>query len=392
MDEDAFLLELVAQQSRDLHRDTVVVGDTVMVVCDTIWQHYPHPLCIPLMYVPQMRSLSDTTSEDRYSIANIRRNALRYITRNHANLYVSVSDPNRLKSIEIGTTKVQRAIIKDMEEDKLDAARAIRDASSPWKREANLSLQMTQNYATENWHQGAANAFSLLWASKAFANYKKGNISWENNAEWRMGISTVSEDTLRKMNTTDDIFLIYSKFGYQVHDKWYVALFTEFRTNFFPNYKKNSTQLNTTFLTPIRYSVGVGVDYKPLEGLSVNLSPATYKLVYANLADATRVDVAEYGIEAGKNMLNEIGSSLRVEWKWKPLREIELETKFYFFTNYKQIETEMEIDVDFIINRYLSTKLILHPRYDGTIEKVTNQKSKLQFKELISVGFSHTFR
>ena len=392
MDEDAFLLELVAQQSRDLHRDTVVVGDTVMVVCDTIWQHYPHPLCIPLMYVPQMRSLSDTTSEDRYSIANIRRNALRYITRNHANLYVSVSDPNRLKSIEIGTTKVQRAIIKDMEEDKLDAARAIRDASSPWKREANLSLQMTQNYATENWHQGAANAFSLLWASKALANYKKGNISWENNAEWRMGLSTVSEDTLRKMNTTDDIFLIYSKLGYQVHDKWYVALFTEFRTNFFPNYKKNSTQLNTTFLTPIRYSVGVGVDYKPLEGLSVNLSPATYKLVYANLADATRVDVAEYGIEAGKNMLNEIGSSLRVEWKWKPLREIELETKFYFFTNYKQIETEMEIDVDFIINRYLSTKLILHPRYDGTIEEVTNQKSKLQFKELISVGFSHTFR
>ena len=393
VDEDAFLLELVAQQSRDLHRDTVVVGDSVMVVCDTIWQHYPHPLCIPLMYVPPtIRSLTDTTSEDRYSIANIRRNALRYITRNHANLYVAVSDTNRLKSVEIGTTKVQRAIVKDMEEDKLDAARAIRDASSPWKREANLSLQMTQNYATENWHQGAANAFSLLWASKALANYKKGNISWENNAEWRMGVSTVSEDTLRKMNTTDDIFLIYSKFGYQVHDKWYVALFTEFRTNFFPNFKKNSTQLNTTFLTPIRYSVGIGVDYKPLEGLSVNLSPATYKLVYANLADATRVDVAEYGIEAGKNMLNEVGSSLRVEWKWKPLREIELETKFYFFTNYKQIETELEIDVDFIINRYLSTKLILHPRYDGTIEQVTNQKSKLQFKELISVGFSHTFR
>ena len=150
--------------------------------------------------------------------------------------------------------------------------------------------------------------------------------------------------------------------------------------------------MNTTFLTPIRYTLGIGVDYKPLEGLSVNLSPATYKLVYANLVDAARVDVAEYGIVTDKNMLNEIGSSLRVEWKWKPLREIELETRFYFFTNYKQIETELEIDVDFIINRYLSAKLILHPRYDGTIEEVTNQKSKLQFKELISVGFAHTFR
>ena len=64
----------------------------------------------------------------------------------------------------------------------------------------------------------------------------------------------------------------------------------------------------------------------------------------------------------------------------------------YFFTNYKQIETEVELDIDFIINRYLSAKLMLHPRYDGTIEDVTDTKEKLQFKELISVGFSHTFR
>ena len=393
VDEDALLLELVAQQSRELHRDSIMLGDSVLVVCDTIWKSYPHPLCVPLMYVPApMRSLRDTTPEDRYSIAAIRANARRYITTHCADLYTSVSDPDRLKEVALGTTKIRRATVKKLERDKLEASRALHKNSSPWRTEANLSLQLTQNYATENWHQGAANAFSMLWAAKAFANYKKNNISWENNAEWRMGVSTVSEDTLRKMNTTDDIFLIYSKLGYQVHAQWYVALFTDFRTNFFPNFKKNSTQMNATFLTPIRYTVGIGVDYKPLKDLSINLSPATYKLVYANISDATRVDVSEYGIEPGKNILNEIGSSVRVEWKWKPLREIELETRFYFFTNYKQIETELEIDVDFIINRYLSAKLILHPRYDGTIEEVTNQKSKLQFKELISVGFAHTFR
>ena len=118
VDEDAFLLELVAQQSRDLHRDTLLVGDTVMVVCDTIWEHYPHPLCIPLMYVPlPIRSLNDTTADDSYSIAAIRRNALRHITRYHADLYTSVSDPKRLNAVKIGTTKVQRAIVKDIEED-----------------------------------------------------------------------------------------------------------------------------------------------------------------------------------------------------------------------------------------------------------------------------------
>lgn len=390
---DVLLLELVAQQGRELHRDTLVMHDSVVVVCDTMWKRYPHPLCLPLMYVPELLpSLSDTTPKNPYSIAAIRRNARRYITMYHADLYTAVSDPNRLKDVEIGHGKVQRAIVRDIQEDALDAARALRDMNSPWRRQANLSLQLTQNYATENWHQGAANAFAMLWAAKAFANYNKGNLSWENNAEWRVGVSTVSGDTLRKMNTTDDIFQIYSKFGYQVHKYWYVSMFADFRTNFFPNFQKNSNHLNTTFLTPIRYNMGLGIDYKPLKGLSVNISPVTYKLTYALNTDVERIDVNELGIETGNNMLNEVGSSVRVEWKWRPLREIELETKFYFFTNYKKVETELEIDVDFYINKYMSAKILLHPRYDGTVESTTDDKSRLQFKELISVGFAHTFR
>lgn len=392
VDEDAMLIEIVAQQSRDLHTfDSILIGDSVVLIDDTI-EYYPHPLCIPLMYVPEtFPPLTDTISNE-YSIATIRRNARKYILHHHADLYVSTSNPNRLKSIEIGRTKVQRAIVKDIEQDKLDAARAIRDSFSPWRKEANVSLQVTQNYATENWQQGGVNAFSLLWSAKAFAHYKKDNISWQNDAEWRVGLSTVSGDTIHKMNTTDDVFKIYSKLGYQVHKKWYVTVYADFRTNLFPSFQKNSDKMNTTFLTPIRYSMGVGVDYKPIKGLSINLSPATYKLVYANMNDPERIAVTDYGIESGKKMLNEIGSSLRVEWKWKPLREIELETKFYFFTNYKQIETELEVNIDFIINRYLSAKLMVHPRYDGTIENVTDKKEQIQFKELISVGFAHTFR
>ena len=394
VDDDAILLEIVAQQSRDLHmRDTLMLGDSAVIQYDTIWERYPHPLCIYLMYVPEnMPSLSNMVLDSPYSIASIRRNARRYITHHHADLYVSVSDSNRLKLVEIGKTRVHRAIVNDFEEKKFDAKQALRNVRSPWRKEANLSLQATQNYATDNWQQGGVNAFSMLWNAKAFANYKKDNISWQNSAEWRVGLSTVSNDTIHKLNTTDDVFQIHSKLGYQVHKKWYLTLSADLRTNLFPSYRQNSNRLNTTFLTPLRYTMGVGVDYKPIKGLSINLSPATYKLVYANLTDPKRVTVTDYGVEIGKNLLNEIGSSLRVEWKWKPLREIELETKFYFFTNYKQIETELEIDVDFIINRYLSAKLLLHPRYDGTIESVTDKKEKLQFKELISVGFSHTFR
>ena len=392
VDDDRFLLDVVAKQSLDLHMtDTLRVGDSVIVLCDTIWKHYQHPLCLPLLYAPEpIHSLTDTT--EHYSIWTIRRNALRYIRANHADLYVGVSDPTRLRKLDLGRTKVHRAEVKESKRDQLSRNRTIRNLNSPWRKQAQLSLQLTQNYATDNWYQGAVNAFSMLGNAKAYANYKGKYISWENSAEWRVGVSTVSGDSLRVMNTTDDRFQIYSKFGYQFHKKWYVSTFADFKTNLFPNYQKNSYKLNTTFLTPIRYTMGVGVDYKPIKGLNINISPATYKMVYSNIIDPAYVDVTSFGLEEGQHLLNEIGSSLRVEWKWKPIREIELETRFYFFTNYKQIEVDLEIDVDFIINRYMSAKLMLHPRYDGTIDEASGQASKLQFKEVISVGFAHTFR
>ncbi len=380
VDEDDILLELVAQQSRDIHAN------------DTLWKQYISPLCLPLVYIAEpIRSLKDTT-EDRTSLSAIRMNARQYVTTHCANLYAAVYDPSRIEVLDDEPIQIPRAIVRDIEEDQLDIARALRDRNSYWRKEINLSAQMTQNYATENWYQGAVNSFAMLTSVKGFINYKRKNLVWENTGEWRTGFSTVSGDSLRKVNTTDDIFRLSSKVGYQVHKQWYVSFSGEFRTNFWNTWRKNKRELASSFLTPIRFTLGLGVDYQPLKGLNINLSPAAYKLVYALRATPEVVDVTEYGIEEGSDILSEFGSSVRVDWKWKPLREIEMETKFYFFTNYHRVETELELDFNFIINRYLSAKVMLHPRYDSTTEIKEGRKSKLQFKELISVGFSHTFR
>ena len=381
LDEDAILLELVARQSQLLHAN------------DTIWDEYPHPLCMHLMYVPAtFPSLSDTTKYDEYTIPAIRAKARRYITTHHAHFYTAISDTNRLKSMVLEHIEVQRAMVKDLEEDRMDIERAKRYQNSPWRKELNVSLQITQNYATENWYQGAANSFAMLASAKGKLSYKKDNYSWENVGEWRAGVNTVSGDSLRIVNTTDDLFRLNSKFGYQLHKHWYLSTNVEFRTNLMNNWRKNKYELASAFMTPIRFTWGVGIDYKPIKGLDVNISPGTFKMVYAMNADPAQVNVTDYGIEQGKNIMSEFGSSVRVDWKWRPLREIIVETNFYFFTNYKRIETELEVDVDFVINRYLSAKLMLHPRYDSTVEISENRKTKIQFKEFISIGFSHTFR
>ena len=137
VDDDLLLLDLVAQQSRELHMtDTLMLGDSAIVLCDTIWKQYPHPLCLPLMYVPEIfPAILDTATRSEYSIAAIRRNALRYITTHHADLYVSISDPSRLKDVELGKTKVHRAIVKDSQQEQLNRNRAVKRNNSPWRKE-----------------------------------------------------------------------------------------------------------------------------------------------------------------------------------------------------------------------------------------------------------------
>ena len=124
--------------------------------------------------------------------------------------------------------------------------------------------------------------------------------------------------------------------------------------------------------------------------MTINFSPANYKLVHATIYDPERVTVTDFGIDDGKKTLSEFGSSLRIEAKYKPLREIELYTLLYFYTNYRQVEFDWQIECDFIINRFLSTHLTLHPRFDSTVKSTEPQH--IQFKELLSIGFNHYFR
>lgn len=309
----------------------------------------------------------------------------------------SIRTAERLLAQEIGLQtevhdiRVEKHIFRDEEEDREDIRRSIRQQYSPWFKEARTLVQFTQNYISPNWYKGGNSSLALLALLKGQIKYKKDKFVWENTGEWRMGLSTTGKaDTIHFVNVTDDLFKIYSKAGYQVYSKVYLSGYLDFQTTILPSWKANSNQVKSSFLTPIRFSVSAGVDYKPLDWMTINFSPATFKLVHATINDSARVNVTEFGIDAGRKTLSEFGSSIRLEAKYKPLRELEINTLLYFYTNYRQVEFDWQIDVDFIINRFLSTHLTLHPRFDSTVKSTEPQH--LQFKELLSIGFNHYFR
>ena len=260
---------------------------------------------------------------------------------------------------------------------------------SPWKYKANSMLQFTQNYVSKNWHQGGTQNIAILGILNGQMNYdNKKNIQWENSSEWRAGFNTVEGDTLRLFNTNDDIFKINSKLGIKAGGNWFYSGTVDFSTQLFSNYKAvNSKVMKASFLTPVRLNISAGIDYKYKKLFSLMISPISFKYIYAK--DIINVSPNLFGIKAGENVLSQFGSSFRGQFSYAPSREIQIDSKLLFYTNYEKVEVDWELVGVFAVNRYLSTRLSLNPRYDNTVIMKPGEKAKLQFKELLSFGFSY---
>lgn len=286
--------------------------------------------------------------------------------------------------------EVEKSWVKDAEEDRNDVLRAIRDLHSPWRREAVIMLQVTQNYVTNNWYQGGSSSFAGLGTAKGQISYISDQFTWENTGEWRIGGTTIANDSLHKVNTTDDMFRIYTKANLRIIPKLFASVSGELETRLLPTYRSNSNELKSGPFSPVRFNAAVGIDWKPVKGLSLSVSPLSYKVIH--IRDTARVRVTDYGLKEGQQTQHNIGSSVRLEYTWKPVREVELEMRFFTYTNYKDVEIDLEVNCDFIINRFLSARLQLHPRYDSSVIMKGDKHAKLQFRELLSIGFAHKFR
>ncbi len=348
---DDYLLELVEEQSRQLHEN-----DSIFLLA----------------------------LEEQHRLDSIRQDSIILDSLKTINKDVVVLPPS------VAKLAIKKSWIKDAEADRQDVFVAIRDYKSPWRKGATVMVQLTQNFVTKNWYQGGNTSFAMLAIAQGYINYQSNKFSWQNSGEWRGGFSTVSGDTCHKVNTSEDYFRLYSKAGYEFYKNMHSIVSAEYMMNLLPTYQENSNARKTSFATPIRFNLAAGVDFRPVKGLSVIFNPIAYKLVFA--ADTKNTNPNDFGIEQGQNKLSEFGSSVRVDYVWKPVREFKLDTRFYLYTNYDRVEVDLEANADFIINRFLTARLSLHPRYDNTIILEGDQKAKMQFKELLSIGFSHQFR
>lgn len=249
-----------------------------------------------------------------------------------------------------------------------------------------------------NWAAGGQNSLALSLYSKAFANFKKGKNTWNNSLELGFGFLDQENIGFRKSDDKIDAITQYNKL--LTNEKWSFSTFINFKSQFAKGFTfdddNEKTALISRFAAPAYLFVTVGIQYKPTNYFSVYISPLTNKNTI--VAKDDRIDETNYGLDTTKTWRFEAGSFLKLNFKKDIVKNVSLESKAEFFTNY--VENFGDIDVNWEnaivmkINKYLSANLLTQLIYDKDIDFVDSDGTvgnpRVQFKQVFGLGFSYT--
>ena len=407
----------VAQDSIPVPQpDVILDADTVFVPEDTVMVFAPLPrlMSLPQVYTnykleddwnPFAPELSNNKWMEWIDVANAvsnrsQRTVQRFMV-NHPDLvkdniafmelppkkYYGTINPSD-HSIEIHEVEIEGPESINVDVDKRH-----------WIRTFNASLQFSQAYVSPNWYQGGNNNLNVL--ANIYYNVKLNqafhpNLLFETTMQYKLGINSAPDDTLRNYSISEDLLQINSTFGIKAANHWYYSVTGQFKTQVMTSYVTNSRSVASAFLSPGELNLGLGMTYNYVSGkkkftFDASISPLSYNMKICIRPDDV-LSHATFGIDADKKYAMSVGSSAEAKLSWKIIDNISFSSRIFLFTDYGQLEADWENTLSLDINRYLTTQIYVHARYDTKTPPVENPDwKKLQLKEILSVGVTYKF-
>jgi hypothetical protein len=281
------------------------------------------------------------------------------------------------------------------------------DSIQGWKKGGVFAVNLAQTSLT-NWSAGGQNSFAVSGIFSGFANFKRNKSVWVNSLDLGYGLLKQGNTGYRK---TDDKFDFLSKYGYEAFKNFYYAALLNFKTQMAPgfNYTDVTNKISDLF-SPAFLTLALGLDYKPNTHLSAFIAPLTAKFTF--VTDQKLSDIGAFGVTPGKKTLSEFGGYMRAiytrnDFKNEFLKNVSFTSKIDLFSDYlknpQNIVVNWETLIAFKVNKFISANFNTQFVYDdkilipsdrngnGTIEAGEGIRSKIQFKEILGVGFSYNF-
>jgi hypothetical protein len=264
-----------------------------------------------------------------------------------------------------------------------------------WTTTGKFSLQFTQNYFSENWYKGGNNNVTMLSNLVLEANYNdQKRVQWDNKLDLRLGFVTATSDSIHRYLTNNDKIDLFSKLGIKAAKNWFYTVSSEAKSQFLPGHKANDRRTYSKFLAPLDVYVSLGMDWKPKfkngNSFSLALLPFSYKMRLIN--DEEESIHASYNMR-DKDFQQDFGSKIEFNSKIKIVKDFTWKCRFYYFTSYEYVESEMENVLSFQFNKYISSEVYTLWRFDDNRSRkyYDNTLGFFQFKEYFTLGLAYNF-
>lgn len=282
-----------------------------------------------------------------------------------------------------------------------------------WTHGGFVGFNISQSHFS-NWTSGGQDNVNGLGTLKYNMNFAKGKSKWDNTLDLALGYSYFDFD--EKPLKTDDRINLSSLYGYDVvKDELFITANLNFQSQFANgyDYKTDSTNRISAFLSPAYLTVGLGAQYTPTNWFSLNLAPASGRLTIVK--DQELADQGAFGVkkalidpttgeilEHGSNFRMELGAQLIANINYEIFKNVTFSSKLIVFYDYMQnrdfnaLDKEYKCRFDFDwdnalvlkVNDWLNCNVTARLVYDEDIKPIEGE-SFLQFKEVLSVGISY---
>lgn len=258
-----------------------------------------------------------------------------------------------------------------------------------WKKGGQFSLNLSQA-SLSNWAAGGDDfAMAITSYLNAYAFYKNGKHSWDNNLDINFGYVNTTSLGSRK---NDDRVDFLSKYGYELNPKLNLAALFNFRSQMLKGYTytEDTKTLSSDFLSPAYLSLGLGLDYHPVKNLSIFLSPFTSRWIIVKNDSLAAQGL--YGVDSGKNVKNELGAYVTVNYTANINKTVSYKGRLDLFSNYKEKPQNVYIFMTNMfavkLSRILSATWSLDLIYDDNAKVFgpNHDSPRLQLKSLVGVG------
>jgi hypothetical protein len=316
-------------------------------------------------------------------------------------IYMWVGDDLMLKHLLKKNGAPEGIDIRWQDPNKLRVARRPVPVPAPklWFLRSELSMTVNQNTLI-NWAKGGNNNIALTSDVKAWANYAKGNIRWDNSFWFVYG---VQKTELLPMRKSADRINIVSNLSHKAFKAFDYTLGTGFDTQSFKgfNYPNDSVPVSK-FMAPADLRVSLGLTYKPNPKLTLNISPVGGQFRF--VLDTALIDQTKWGVKEGKRMNAQLVASVTLTHSAVVFKNVTMNNYLNLFSNYidhpEKVNFDWRLSLAFRINRFMSlsiqtetmydnrTLIPLYEIQDGKKVKVGEGK-RIQFNEIFGIKFMY---